>query len=83
MVSSLLDRFFYTTSRYSTSLRWVWLALSYLVRAKRTTSATTASGVALGGLRPLLPVKWTPTSCSIYTCRCEDAISRRLPCVLR
>ena len=31
----------------------------------------------------LLPVKWTPTSCSIYTCRCEDAISRRLPCVLR
>ena len=30
----------------SNSLRWVWLVPSYLVRAKRTTSATTASGVA-------------------------------------
>ena len=39
----------------SNSERWVWLAPWYLVLAKRTTSAITASGVALTGLRPRWP----------------------------
>ena len=39
----------------SNSARWVWFAPSYLVLAKRTRSAITASGVALDGLRS----RWT------------------------
>ena len=40
---------------FSNSLRWVWLAPEYLVRAKLTTSHATASGVALGTLRLRCP----------------------------
>ena len=33
----------------SNSLRWVWLAPEYLVRARWTTAVATALGVELGG----------------------------------
>ena len=39
----------------SSSLRWVWLTPAYRVRASCTMSVLIVSGVALAGLRPLLP----------------------------
>ena len=39
----------------SNSLRWEWLAPSWVVQARWTTSAVTASGVVLTGLRPRRP----------------------------
>ena len=56
----------------SSSLRWVWLAPWYRVLAKRTTSAITASDVALTGLRPSL-VAVCQGGCSFLPVGSRDA----------
>ena len=56
----------------SNSERWVWLAPSYIVRARCTTLLLVASGVALVGWRPRWPWARDAAPLSLFTVPCDS-----------